>query len=605
VRQHLWTEPHHDGSPRYVSTPAPGLGEVVTLFLRVPSQSDVTRAVVRTMVDGEQVLVPASVDRRDHRDTWYRADLRVENVVQPYRWLLDGGRHGYQWLTGTGLHARDVTDASDFRLTTHAPPPEWARDAVVYQVFPDRFARSAERPLPDWAVPAQWEDPVLGAGPQRSRQIYGGDLDGVRAHLDHIASLGADTVYLTPFFPARSCHRYDATSFDSVDPLLGGDEALARLANDLHARGMRLIGDLTANHCGSGHDWFRAALADPAAPEAEFFFFNHHPDDYVGWFGFRTMPKFDHRSAELRRRLYGGPDSVVARWLGDSGLDGWRIDVGNMTGRLGALDLNHDVARAIRATMAAARPDSLLVAEHSFDASGDLAGDGWHGVMNYAGFTRPMWQWLRAAPDLPLEHGKYLGIPRLPGSAFAAAFREFVAAAPWRATAHAMNLVGSHDTWRIRTALGDGGRAVVALGLLATLPGIPMLWAGDEIGLEAWSGEDARSPFPWQAPETWDHATLAATRSLFGARRESVALRRGGLRWFVVDDDVLVFAREAPGETVLVQAARADHAPVRLPAAYLGSHLAGFAGTADVVADAVGLLTLPPGGPAVRMWRLG
>ncbi len=604
MTQHLWTQPHHDGSSLYVSDPAPSLGDTVTVFLRLPRYGDVTTALVRTMVDGEQVLVPATLDRQDDRDAWLRADIRVENPVQNYRWLLDGGPHGYQWLTGTGLHARDVTDASDFRFTTYPAPPSWAADAVLYQIFPDRFARAVERPLPAWAVPARWEDPVMEPGPGRSRQLYGGDLDGIRAHLDHIASLGANTVYLTPFFPARSNHRYDASSFDHVDPVLGGDAALARLAEDLHARGMRLLGDLTANHCGNGHEWFRAAVADPASPEAGFFFFRRYPSDYVGWFGHREMPKLDHRNPELRRRFYEGPDSVVARWLGPSGLDGWRIDVANMTGRLGALDLNHDVARAIRASMAAVHPDSLLLGEHNYDASADLDGDGWHGVMNYAGFARPVWQWLRNPPDYPLQHGQFLAIPRLPGGNFVQSYRDFTAAAPWRAAAHAMNLVGSHDTWRVRTALGDARLAVVALGLLATMPGIPMLWSGDEIGLEGWSGEHARTPFPWDSAG-WDHATLAATRAMFGARRDSEALRRGGLRWLVVDDDAIVFAREAPGETVIVQASRSDHAPVRLPAAYLGSRLAGLAGTADVVADGGGLVTLPPGGPALRMWRLG
>ena len=162
-----------------------------------------------------------------------------------YRWLLDGVPDGYQWLNGEGLHAHDVTDAADFRLTTHAAPPSWAQDAVLYQIFPDRFAKSVDRPVPAWAVPQRWDDPVIGNGPETPYQLYGGDLDGITAHLDHIASTGANTVYLTPVFPARSNHRYDASTFDVVDPQLGGDAALARLSDALHARGMRLLGDLT------------------------------------------------------------------------------------------------------------------------------------------------------------------------------------------------------------------------------------------------------------------------------------------------------------------------------------------------------------------------
>lgn len=599
----LWALPHHDGSATYVSDPAPDPGDVVTLFLRVPRGGDIARGHLCTIIDGERQLIPATVDREDDHDLWLRADLPMHNPVMSYRWLLDGGRYGYQWYNGAGLHQRDVPDAGNFRISSYAPPPEWAADAVLYQIFPDRFAKSKDRPAPDWAIPATWDDPVDQTSPGKALQYYGGDLDGIREHLDHIASIGANTVYLTPFFPGRSNHRYNASTFLEVDALLGGDDALRRLADDLHARGMRLMGDLTTNHCGTEHDWFQAAIADPNAPEAGYFIFEHHPDDYACWLGHRTLPKFDHRGPALRRALYEGPDSVVARWLGPHLLDGWRIDVANMTGRYKDIDVNHDVARAIRTTMAAADPDSLLLAEHNFDASGDLLGDGWHGTMNYAGFSVPMWQWLRPQPDLPLPHTAYPALPRLPGSNVVRAMRDFAAVTPWRAQAHAMNLVSSHDSPRVKTVLKDEGLVTVAMGLLATMPGIPMIWAGDEIGMEGKDGEDGRRPFPWHAPERWDADRLAITRELFTARAASPALRHGGLRWLATSDDAIVFAREAREETVIVQASRADHPGVRLPTSRFGRRLTGLAGTRDVT-DARGHLGLPGDGPSFQVWRV-
>ncbi len=310
-----WARPHHDGSVTYVPEQTPTLGGSMPVFLRVPRASDVTAAWVRVIEDGEPELVAAVVDRQDESDTWLRADLPVVNPVVSYRFLLDGGPNGYQWLNGSGLHGRDVADAADFRVSTFPKPAEWAT-GTMYQIFPDRFAKSVDRPAPAWAVPAQWDDPVIGEGPDCPRQLYGGDLDGIIAHLDHIASLGVGTLYLTPLFPAESNHRYNASTFDRIDPLLGGDAAFARLADAAHARGMRLMGDLTTNHCGDTHEWFQAALADPDSPEAGFYFFKHHPDEYAAWWDLPHMPIFDHRSLELRRRLYDGPDSVVARWMG-------------------------------------------------------------------------------------------------------------------------------------------------------------------------------------------------------------------------------------------------------------------------------------------------
>lgn len=596
--------PHHDGSETYVSNPAPDVGESVSVFVRVPRASGVTRALLRTYIDGEQSLAETSVDRETEHEVWLRAEFRVENPVVNYRWLLDGVPNGYQWLNGEGPFTRDVTDAADFRITTHRPPPAWAADAVLYQIFPDRFAKSVDRRAPDWAIPQRWDDAVIGSGPETPFQYFGGDLDGIAAHLDHIASIGANTLYLTPIFPARSNHRYDASTFDEVDPLLGGDEALARLSDAVHARSMRIMGDLTTNHCGAGHEWFQRAVADPDSPEASYFTFTHHPDEYVSWFGYRSLPKFDHRSPALRRALYEGQGSTVAKWLGPHGLDGWRIDVANMTARQGTIDLNHMVATTIRATMAEANPESLLLAEHSHDASGDLLGDGWHGIMDYAGFSRPLWAWLKRPSAVVFAPGFVTPVPTFSGHSMVASMRAFAAAVPWRARAHALTLVGSHDVARIATFLDrDEGLITVAFGMLASMPGIPMLWAGDEIGQEGVNGEDGRRPFPWDDAGSWDMDRLATTRSLFNARATSVALRHGGLRWLAVSDDAVTFLREAPDETVLVHAARAAHAPVRLPRAVAGAELSGLAGTADLHASREGVVTLPAHGPAFSMWR--
>jgi alpha-glucosidase len=121
-----WSQPHHDGSATYVPDPNPKLGGKVNVLLRVPRTSDVTSAWVRVINDGEPELVRATIDRQDKRDTWLRAEVPVVNPIVSYRWLLDGGQHGYQWLNGAGLHSHDVADASDFRLSTYDPPPQWA-----------------------------------------------------------------------------------------------------------------------------------------------------------------------------------------------------------------------------------------------------------------------------------------------------------------------------------------------------------------------------------------------------------------------------------------------------------------------------------------------
>jgi alpha-glucosidase len=603
VTTFAYSLPHHDGSETYVPDPNPKLGGKVSVYIRIPRISDVRRAWVRVIVDGEPELVQASTDRVNKRETWLRAELPVVNPVVSYRWLLDGGQYGYQWLNGSGIYGHDVADAADFRISTYDPPPNWAT-RTMYQIFPDRFAKSVDRPAPAWAIPAAWDDPVIGEGPDTPRQYFGGDLDGIAAHLDYIESLGVGTIYLTPFFPAESNHRYNASTFNEVDPLLGGDEAMVRLAAAAHAHNIRLMGDLTTNHCGNTHEWFQAAQADPDSPEAAFFFFTNHPDEYDAWWGMKEMPIFDHRSLELRRRLYDGPGSVIARWLGPHALDAWRIDVANMTGIHGDINLSHEVATTIRRTMAQTTAESFLQAESNHDASRDLLGDGYQGTMNYAAFTRPLWQWLLPPQPRPYAHGKYPALPNLPGPMIVSAMRQLSGVTPWQATLHAMNLIGSHDTHRVISLLGDSQLVDVAFGMLAAYPGVPMIYAGDEIGLATMGPEYARIPMPWDHPERWDQQRLANTRALFNTRDQSPALQRGGLRWLHIGDDALVFLREAPGETVLVHAARADHAPIHIPSEVLGLELEGLAGTRDLQAGSDGWITLPANGPAFSLWRL-
>ncbi|HTZ42837.1 MAG TPA: glycoside hydrolase family 13 protein [Jatrophihabitans sp.] len=559
---------HHDGSPLYVPVGCPELGDTVPVYVR--ADASVQRLWVRTAPDREPRFaaaepVPARAPGAGER--WFRAEVHLRNPVTHYRFLLDGPA-GYRWLTAAGVVAHDVPDDTDFRLVCGPGAPAWATDAVGYLVFPDRFARASTSPpvreldLPGWAIPCDWDEPVAGAGPLRSRQFYGGDLDGIAERLDHVRDLGADTLCLTPVFPAPANHRYCASSFEEIDPLLGGDAAFGRLVEAVHRRGLRLVGDLTTNHTGDGHPWFQAARA--GADTDLYYFDDTLPDGYETWVGVRRMPKLNWASATLRERFVTAPDSVVRRWL-RAGLDGWRIDVANTTGRRQAEDRTWEVAALMRQAMVAEKPDSLLIAENAHDASTDLDRSGWHGTINYAGFTRPAWTWLATNP-LPFL-GLPVGVPRLPAGAMLATMGAFGARMSWQSLGNCWNGLDSHDTPRFRTLVSGDPRLVEAgVALMMTLPGTPVVYAGDEFGLDGDWGEDARVPVPWHRPERWDAATLACYRGLIRLRRSSPAFTRGGLRILDAGPDRVSYLRETGDEAMLVLVARdGDGGTVRLP----------------------------------------
>ncbi|GAA1219138.1 alpha-amylase family glycosyl hydrolase [Rhodoglobus aureus] len=607
--------PHHDGSALHVSTQTPALGDIVTIRLRVPVAYGPLKAVrVRENPDHEPRWTDARLTGSAAGWDWWQAEIVVSNPHHGYRWLLvhesagghagAGGNAGrVEWLNQSGLHSIETLDSEDFTLLATPAAPEWLAETVMYQVFPDRFARSSAadaHPTPEWAIAARWDEPVDPVLPGRSQQFYGGDLDGIREHLDHLLSLGVTMLYLTPVFPARSNHRYDASSFVDVDELLGGRDALIRLVEEAHARGLKVIGDLTTNHSGDAHEWFQAALGKPDAAEGDFYYFtNDEHTEYVGWLGTPTLPKFNWNSPELRRRFIEGDDSVVAHWLkAPYNFDGWRVDVANMTGRMGAEDLNEEVRQITRRTMEAVNPDTVLLAESTNDAASDLQGDAWHGAMTYPSFTRPVWGWLtepgdtsHVTADGSIDPEAWFfgqpigGIPNYSARDFAEMTVRFTANIPWRIRVGNMNPLNTHDTARFRTH-APAENMPLALALSVTLPGVPVVFAGDEFGLSGDDGEMSRTPIPWGSETDSTVApTLELYRELIALRRSVPTLSHGGLRWLHVADDALVFVREDVDATVLVVAARSPLTVTLPPNALAATGLAANDGAAASGAD--------------------
>lgn len=557
-------QPHHDGSALYVSDQQPLLGGCVTVRLRVPTASASTAVWVRLVRNGEPLFVAATIEHSNEFETWWSADLHLQNPVTHYRWRLNNPD---RWLTQSGCFPHDPSDATDFRLVTHSAPPDWVGDAVFYQIFPDRFARSLDaenwQKFPEWADRASWIDPVIEPVPQALTQIYGGNFAGVSEHIDHLTALGVTAIYSTPFFPGGSNHRYDAATFDHVDPLLGGDEALVQLVEDLHKSDIRFVGDLTTNHSGVGHDWFVSAQANAESEEATFYTFLEHPQAFETWLGVDTLPKFDHSSVALSQRLIEQPDSVVKRYLNPPfNFDGWRIDVANMTGRLNDQDLNHEVGRRLRKSINEVNPEAVLIAEHCHDATADLVGDSWYSTMNYAGFTNPICCWLGSwFPPGPNSGDPAVLRPQT-GHDVKQTIDSFAAGVSWRARMANLTLLGSHDSVRFRSVVNnDADLHAIGVLLLMSFPGTPSVFQGDEFGLLGHHSHVTRSPIPWDGLGAKEHETFDFFRRMIAARRDNTALRRGGFRWVSAGQDHLTFLREHRDGNVLVHADRSGTTP--------------------------------------------
>jgi len=552
--------PHHDGSELYLSSSSPKLGQRVTFNFRAGSNFPIEQAILRLYHDGEPRFFPMKRSLVKG-EQWWQVKVEIRNLKTPYRFLIVNGDN-YSWLNARGFQSHDVTSTNDFQLLATPAFPNWIRSAVFYQIFPDRFATSGQYQhlKPEKFISRPWDQLPNGRDKSTGVEFFGGDLDGVSQRLDHLKELGINGIYFTPIFPAGSTHRYDASSFDEVDPLLGGDAALLRLAKKAKSAGIYLMGDLTTNHCGREHSWLQRSLKSKKAKEREFFYWDKSvKHGYEGWWGLASLPKLNYNSKKLREIMYEGENSIVKKWIKKPySLSGWRIDVGNMTGRYKGEDINREVITGVRKALQESNSQAWLVAENADHFPSDLDGFGWHGTMNYNGFMRPIWGWLSNKAQVEKAFfGVPVSIPRFTAGEMVSAMKEFSSTIPWRNFVSSMLLLDSHDTARFRNVVGkDSMRHIAGMGLLLTYPGVPSIYAGDELGLEGQWGEDGRRTIDWSR-QSWDHDFLSEVKKLIKIRRQSHALAQGGLRWILIEDDLLAFERESKREKILVVVSRA------------------------------------------------
>jgi neopullulanase len=446
--------------------------------------------------------------------------------------------------------------------------PAWVRDAVFYQVFPDRFAASVRVPKPGPIEP--WDAAPTNYG------FKGGDLLGIAEHLDHIASLGVTALYLTPVFQSASNHRYHTYDYYAVDPLLGGNAALRELLDRAHERGMRVVLDGVFNHTGRGFWPFHHVLETGAgSPYRSWFYFDEEgleqgrPIDayptaharsgiavdqpesgeveragdslrrygYEAWWDLPALPKLNIAEPAVRDYLW----RVAEHWL-RFGIDGWRLDV---PGEIDDPAFWAEFRRRCRAV----NPEAYLVGEIWHEAPDWLAGDRFDALMNYPlakaiiGFVagQSLNQWL-----LNLHH-QYSEVVRLDGGQFGARLRGLLDTYAAETTAVQLNLLDSHDTPRAMSIFGSDREALeLAVLVQATLPGAPCIYYGDEIGLEGGIDPDSRRAFPWD-PGRWDEAMLGAVRDAFALRHAEPALRSDAVDITLTAPTSIVFARRAPG----------------------------------------------------------
>lgn len=459
--------------------------------------------------------------------------------------------------------------------------PDWVQDAIFYQIFPDRFARSARNPSRNLPV-EPWDSPPTAHG------FKGGDLYGIAEKLEYLKDLGITALYLTPIFASASNHRYHAYDYYAVDPLLGGNEAFTELLHEAHRKDIRIVLDGVFNHasrgfwqfhhvleCGDGspyRDWF---LFDPdrlsrrrhwgAYPGPQELRALQHEDSitaigYRGWWNLPALPKFNISTPAVREFLFG----VAEHWI-KLGADGWRLDV--------PTEIDDDSFwREFRQRVRVINPDAYIVGEIWHEAHRWLQGDQFDAIMNYD-VTKPV---LGFFPGSHLnfrilhQQSNYHGIQHvMDGHEFANRIDHNLQLYRRDITYAQLNLLDSHDTPRfLSCASGDQDSLKLAWLFMFSYPGAPCVYYGDEIGLDGEHDPDCRKSFPWEE-NRWDENLLSCAKELIALRKQNPALRRGDFRRLWSADGTYAFSRSLDEETLIV-ALNASEAPQQVEVVYEG-----------------------------------
>jgi glycosidase len=419
--------------------------------------------------------------------------------------------------------------------------PEWVKDTIWYQIFPERFADgdSSNNPMET----KSWGDD----GKESTSTFFGGDLQGVIDRLDYLQNLGINGIYFTPIFSSPSSHKYDTTNYYEIDPAFGTNELFKKLIGEAHTRGIKIMLDAVFNHCGWFHPFWQDVVNNGKQSKYyDCFFIDREPvinfeinegklpklsSKHMGNLNYRTfafapyMPKWNTDHPLVKEHLFGS----IKYWTEQFGVDGWRLDVSN--------EVSHDFWREFRHLVHQINPEVYILGENWDNSTPWLQGDQFDGVMNYE-LTYPIWNLLgfenRVTQHLDV-HGYQNEINKL------------LVAYPKHTLPNMYNLIDSHDTPRIDFKCGGNKEKIkLAYALMMTFSGSPSIYYGSEVGLPGPTGHNRRCML-WNEKDQ-DLELFAHVKQLIQLRKMHSSFKSVDIKWLDVNSSENTFIMKKESE---------------------------------------------------------
>ncbi|MFV0559750.1 MAG: glycoside hydrolase family 13 protein [Enterococcus sp.] len=513
------------------------VGTTVEFALQM-KQTDQQPVVIELVIckEGAQEEILQLVEDKEE---WYRCSYRTSQTKGLYFYYFqlkvsDSGEifeyYGHDAFSGEAKGVKNLDAVKMYQLTnfeSQDPAPQWYREAVFYQIFPDRFSNGnidghVNHPKPNSFLYATEKDAPYYIKDKDGEIVrwdfQGGNLAGIRAKIPYLQELGVNALYLNPIFEALSNHRYDTSDYHQIDAMLGTNEEFLEFVQVLHEAGFHLILDGVFSHVGKVSRYFnsdgRYGQEEGAAQSKEsayypWFKFTDYPTKYKSWWGVKDLPEVDKENVSFQKFIYGhGEESVISTW-GNAGIDGWRLDVAD--------ELPDTFIQGIRENLNRYE-EQVLIGEVWEDASNKIAygkrrqytlGNQLHGVMNYP--VRNAIINLLQLKETTENSAKQL--------------MQLQENYPRDIFYNSLNSLGTHDTERIFTILDeDMTQLFLAVELFFMMPGTPCVYYGDEMGVTGGKDPENRKFFPWSTP----NSEIFAHYSQWTKRRKSLKLLQNG-----------------------------------------------------------------------------
>ena len=550
---------------------------------------------------------------------YFVCEIEVENEEYSYYFEVQVGK--ISCIYDSRGVAKEPVKEYNFRIIPGFKTPDWAKGAVMYQIYVDRFYNgdSSNDVLSDeyhyiGDKTVRVEDWYKYPATMGVREFYGGDLQGVLDKMDYLQDLGIDVIYFNPLFVSPSNHKYDIQDYDYIDPHVGkiisdegellrhdqkenrfasryidrvtnkvnleaSNELFAKVVEEAHKRGMRVILDGVFNHCGSFNKWMdkeriyenapgyaKGAFVAGDSPYRNYFQFHNeyawpYNGSYDGWWGHDTLPKLNY---EKSRELFEYVMRIAAKWVSPPyNADGWRLDVAADLGH--SPEYNHYFWQEFRKAVKEANPDAVVLAEHYGSSRAWLNGREWDTVMNYDAFMEPVTWFLTG---MQKHSDDYRGDLYGNVDSFMGAMRHHMANFTTPSLQIAMNELSNHDHSRFLTRTNKRVGRVNTLGpeaantnvnkavmreavvMQMTWPGAPTIYYGDEAGLCGFTDPDNRRSYPWGRE---DHELIRFHKEMIRIHKENKELLTGSLKYLIGEYNIIGygrFSREA--QTVVV-----------------------------------------------------